>query len=216
MDPNCLTRMTHPLTPLPQFVRMASVKAQFLWQLDADIALTNFSFPQFFSAWHCAFDSGPPLISQPVIRQSKQQLWSSNFAFWRSDDYWRRSGRSPIAARIPLVEQQASLLDLNFVRWLLLRVGQRFFATQIALRSDWGLDIIWCGAADEYTRTQQQPGHASRTSCAIIVEPIDHDDWKDVVKTPEYTAGGSQSEARGTPARRCPWLIPTPPHAPDD
>ena len=69
-----------------RFVRAATRRHKYLWQIDADISFANFDMQRFFSIWMCAFKGGPPTIAQPVVRQSAQHFWPSNLDWWRRID----------------------------------------------------------------------------------------------------------------------------------
>ena len=50
-----------------------------------------------------------------------------------------------------LVEEQVVLIDVRFFFWLAGRIGT-LLKLQSRLKSDWGLDKVWCGAAAVYAK----------------------------------------------------------------
>ena len=81
-----------------------------------------------------------------------------------------------------LVEQHAPLLDAAFFEWLAgASSGSRgvalreLAALQDAAGSDWGLDMLWCGAARAYAFETAVDAGALRTPCALLLGvAIDH------------------------------------------
>lgn len=123
------------LPVLPDFERV--------FLIDEDISLQNFDFEKYLKIWNCGFfPNKPPLITQPVIAESTQ-----DFVFVNAD-YWRGTG--VIAAGSGYVEQQAPFFDAVFLEWFVRFVLVYTIEKVLSVGADWGMDHIWCGAAQAY------------------------------------------------------------------
>ena len=162
---------------------------EYVWLADDDISFVGFDVAGFF-ALHA--EVGAPLISAPLIsassgRATQKPEFLSNRAQWaaalhRSD--------TPRAVPCALIEQQAPLLDAAFFEWL---AGASSGSRGVALRelaelqdaagSDWGLDMLWCGAARAYAFETAVDANALRTPCALILGvTIDHQNNRTIAK----------------------------------
>ena len=158
---------------LPLLTTSSSSSIDAVWMLDGDLSLApSFRLPRFFRLWRCAFEGGPPLVSQPTIRASRrrthsQPFWPHNHENWRGDTAMG-------AFAMPFVEQQAPLFDAAYFVWWAEAAGRIVAAVNSVYASDWGADQTWCALGRSYLeRVIKQP---NRTACALIVEGIDHDD----------------------------------------
>ena len=148
---------------------------EYVWMVDEDIAFhANFDYPEFWSRHQHEYPDGPPLLSQPTIRQNTQ-----------SDRFIFNANTYPCETRVAVttqVEQQTPLFDAKFWLWLEPRLTT-LKNKQVELGSDWITDQSWCNAAARYDPT--------RTACGVITTPIDHADkrtigWdkgRDTIKT---------------------------------
>ena len=162
-----------------------------LWLVDADISFTHFAMDRFYCAWRCAFRGGSPLLAQPVVRQPTQDFWPFRADSWRVGKLssWR-------ALRLPFLEQQVTVADPGFMTWFVRALEERSFGGEsfidryMSLRTDWGVDGTWCGAAREYA--DRVLNQTERVDCALIIEPIDHVDYGTIKKDMEFWDGGQK------------------------
>jgi len=140
------------------------------------MSLRGFDFPVFFDIMNCAFSPrAPPLIMQPLIAGVKE----NTFPFLKAAN-WANS--SALSVYTDFVEQQAPLLDTSFFGWFILSVLEKVGELRqkiLSTKSDWGHDLIWCGAAREYQLVSIE--RAPRTllgpsACALVVygTPVTH------------------------------------------
>jgi len=150
-----------------------------VWLMDADVALAHFSLHDYYSVWRDAFDHGPPLISQPVVRQNTQSLALSNHKTWTEASML--GGLSASAVLTRFVECQMPLMDVGLFAWMMEKmVEYGHLQSYVELRTSWGTNEIWCGLAQRYaTEVLHTP---ARPTCAIIAVPIDHEDSKTTPK----------------------------------
>lgn len=152
-----------------------------VWTLDADLSFHGFDLPEFLRRWRCTFRAGPPVISQPLIRQNTQ-VWPFNHKTYTAATCEHLSKRvgspSPrcvfsqtLALRIAFIEGQSALVDARFLAWLFeLRLIRKVLDLQLHLGVEWGIDSIWCAAAAEWA--------PQRTPCAVLTVPLDHDNTR--------------------------------------
>eukprot|EP01035_Chromulina_nebulosa_P024822 gene24822-32326_t len=114
-----------------------------VWLMDEDISIVGFNFRSYFGIWDCAFDpaSPPPVISQPLISGNKYQPPFSK-------DGWAMYNNSVVAIRTAWVEQQSPILDARFFAWFIENIISPMKDDFIEIKSDFGYDQAWCGAAE--------------------------------------------------------------------
>ena len=180
-----------------------------LWMPDADVAFTTDGVSAFLARWACAFDAGPPLVSQPAMhgdvgRTARAQIyWHLNYA-----REWQPQGRvaavGALATHVAYVEQQAPLLDRRFFSWFADTVGDSLAAMQLSAGSDLSTDQLWCKAAGHYA---QQVG-VLQPSCAVIPIPFRHRDRVTIKQNARFWRGSHS--VRVAAAQRWPqyWLDP--------
>lgn len=125
----------------------------------------------------------PPLASaartQWLKRRDDEQQRSG--CFWR-----RRWGPEPTALRISFIENQAALVDAQFLRWFFgLELVAEFARLQLRYGVEWGPDSVWCRAAEWWLAAQ----NVSRTPCAVLMVPIEHANTKSLADS----KGGSHA-----------------------
>ena len=175
-----------------RFLVAAAEQHSALWLIDADVSFATFDMAAFVRGWHCAFDSGPPLIAQPVSRQNAQEYWTSNLNAYQTGGVLGAVYGEVVGLKSPYVEIQAPLIDAAFLHWLYGQLGGfAFVAKQMELGTDWGLDVIWCGAAKDYARTRR----LHRTPCGVLAVPFDHDDDRVIEKSFEFEQRGLSMHA---------------------
>jgi len=171
----------HPKLMFQQQLAPLSFAYDYVWLLDEDISLVGFQFSEFWQ-FHQSFPHGPPMIAQPLIAGNTQiSKYMVNAEQWE--------GHSYMAAEVTLVEQQAPLLSSEFFRFFVNR-SREIIIKQRQMRSSWGHDEVWCGAAFLYLRdTLKKP---RRTACAIIMRPVTHDNAHTTRKDSHYINRGTK------------------------
>jgi hypothetical protein len=94
---------------------------------------------------------------------------------WDTDHY---GGISPI--EVPILEQYFVLFQGDFAHWFFSRVLTDEFVSQ---SSDWGPDLIWCGAANEY--------RPSQVSCSLVPVVSLHEDSRQIETNDEFMKKGA-------------------------
>ena len=159
-----------------------------VWMPDADIAFTADGVAAALLRWACAFESGPPLISQPAIHGDvgrtgrSQQFWHLNYGLeWQPEG--RLAAASALACHVPYVEQQAPLFDARFFEWFVNVVGRPLASMQRTHGTDMGTDQLWCRAATHFARRQASGSGSGadngrrqqeRPGCAVLPVPFRH------------------------------------------
>lgn len=166
-------------------------RREYVWLADDDISFVGLDVAGYF-ALHASV--GAPLISAPLISArlsrggaTQKPEFLSNRRQWAAA--LRRPAR-PRAVPCALVEQHAPLLDAAFFEWLAgASSGSRgvalreLAALQDAAGSDWGLDMLWCGAARAYAFETAVDAGALRTPCALLLGvAIDHQNSRTIAK----------------------------------
>ena len=97
-----------------------------------------------------------------------------------------------------IIEQQTSVIDADFFVWFYSsETMTEMIKIQAAMRSCWGLEHIWCGAARAYRdiiyKDQIQNWEHDqmfRPPCAIIMTPINHVNTMSIAKGEAFRAKG--------------------------
>lgn len=127
--------------------------------MDEDISLVGFNISTFTAMWDCSFGSTPPLIVQPLIVESKQNMQYVNAKGWENDtDVW--------ASEVGYIEQQVPLIDSIFFEWFVRRVLSITFKASVKHGVDWH-DRTWCNAAKTYS-TMVLGQESSTVVCAVF------------------------------------------------
>ena len=172
----------HMVYTLP-IVRNSTYQA--VWFLDEDLELDSLNTSAFLDRWLCAFPGGPPLVAQPTITPSTQAFWPLNHKTWHG-----HAAKMPLATTVHFVEQQSPIFDAEFWVWFMDMFGSAIASIMDYASGNAGADVIWCGAALSY-RTLSMPDGAlpqknERPACAVIMEPIFHNDTNSIKKSIYY------------------------------
>lgn len=153
---------------------------EYIWLLDNDISLRRFRMDRFLQSWSCSFPSGRPLIAQPVVLQNTQYFWPFNWKTWQDV-----ATDTMVARPISFVEVQMPLVDGLFFRQFARGVGYHISERGARVNTDWGIDFVWCRAAQQY--------EASRQACAVVPTPISHENAQTYSKGKGYALIGKQT-----------------------
>lgn len=152
--------------------------------LDGDIDLHR---PSFDLGDFAAASAGATL-TQPVVDVAvPTYLWGSQWFRPLNAIYWQsRRTAGLVRCAVPIVEQQVFLADAPFMQWFLDRPElQGIYDNQLLTPTDWGHDLLWCGAAREY--------NASAVPCAVVVTAeVYHLNTKTISKTEGYMQAGAR------------------------
>lgn len=174
------TSVTCPYCPKLQFqLGFVDIVApyDYVWLADDDIGFDRMNYARFWSAHQAA---GSPLIAQGTVRQSTQ-----GGVFYVNAHQWSACSNASTHVHGRQIEQQAPVVDTGFFAWLFPDL-EVLAAREQLLGSDWGHDLIWCGAAQIYIDTVLP---APRPTCAVILESYDHWDYKTTKKNKKYRNG---------------------------
>lgn len=173
------TQSTRTFVPKPlmyQILKPLLGDYERVWMLDADISLQDFKFDDFFSVVRCL----GALVSQPLITGNSQSIpvlnrdfWDDEFPKWPQGFLFDPKRGRPIAVRYRYIEQQVPVFDAAFFAWFIDRaVAPLSESYKAMLETDWGLDDIWCRAAQEYAVVTKT---ASNAPCGIVLStPLNH------------------------------------------
>ena len=116
-----------------------------MWLADDDMSFATFDYTRFWSRLLQGFPHGPPLISQPTIRQSTQwRHHQVNHNQWLSPVFKNHApSAAAFVAEATYVEQQVPLIDTQFWFWLTKWI-EPLHAAQIKLSTPMGLDGVRC------------------------------------------------------------------------
>lgn len=165
-----------------QVIGILSSYKYVLWTLfmDADISLDT---PRFDASRFLSFGT-TFTISQPLIETKDSK---SNGQFFRplNYNYWTGKNKSLHYCSVGWVEQQVTLLDITFYKWFLAQWQTRaLFHWQFLHKSDWGFDLLWCRAAQEFG--------SKRDSCGVVLEDAAmHDNTHMISKNRAFLQDGS-------------------------
>mmetsp|Transcript_26787 Transcript_26787/g.36899 ORF Transcript_26787/g.36899 Transcript_26787/m.36899 type:complete len:310 (+) Transcript_26787:205-1134(+) len=162
--------------------------------VDEDVSLQDFDITTFLHRVGCSFGAnGPPLIAQPLVRESTFSFTFLNYDAWKSDhqnftlrrysvannthrlmmingsmtsvhrgDFYNSVNDSyllskailtpstVVASEVLIIESLATLVDSQFLDWLIRRVLSHTYDLSLRLGVDWGLSRLWCTAAQAY------------------------------------------------------------------
>jgi len=166
----------------------------FFWFLDEDISFRGFELLAFIHRWACAAGAaGPPVVASPTLREapSRKQHFSSQVWTHAASTYRLCLGgelggsygadacflRAALALRSDWLEQWGALVDAKFLAWFLQQpTAKRIRAAQLRHNSDFGMDVTWCGAAEEWLALTAGGRVTPRPSCVVVTVPVTHDD----------------------------------------
>jgi len=158
----------------------------YVWLADSDILFHQFDYAQFWRSHQHSFPRGPPLIAQPLIRQStKTRKFGFNMAQWSKA---LGANYTQYVATNVYAEQQTPFFQAKFLLWLLDRLGP-LVDKQVQLRNDWGAGVLWCGAAAHYI-AKSDGNDRNHTSCGLVLVAVDHADSKTISQGQEFIKAG--------------------------
>lgn len=140
------------------------------------------------------------LLAAPFYETMEELLYHSNFlektlsnfqnaaVFNRFDD---RSFMMNSAIQTMAIEQGFALLSTNFSIWYFSQVLTDEFLGQV---TDWGPDMMWCGAAHSYHMSQM--GNYSSSVCSLIPLNILHANTKQLQSDKSYSRLGRKTMRR--------------------
>lgn len=139
-------------SPFPRFVPKALMyplivhllpRFRWVWFLDQDISLDGFNSSKLLDFLVNKLQKQNPLIMQPCLHENTQ--WVPTF----SSNYWyHRDGRSKhkdaVGGRVGFIEQQMPIFETIFFSWYLNYVIFPLQNVTTILRSNWGIESLWC------------------------------------------------------------------------
>ena len=166
----------------------------FFWFLDEDISFRGFELLAFIHRWACAAGAaGPPVVASPTLREApsqkqhfSSQVWSHAASTYRLCLGGELGGsygadacflRAALALRSDWIEQWGALVDGRFLVWFLQQPTAKWIReAQLRHNSDSGMDVTWCGAAEEWLALTAGGRVTPRPSCVVVTVPVTHDD----------------------------------------
>lgn len=153
-----------------------------IWLLDSDISFgAPANMPVLFEAWRCGSSAKfPPIISQPSIINREGE--SQSVKFLNHKPHLINLGLSVI--KTEHCEIQAPIVATKFLSWLLTELIEPHIEPNPEFSlTDWGIDFMWCRAADFFQRSSNTHSSSMPTdgpevnpslSCALIPHPVVH------------------------------------------
>ena len=142
---------------------------QYFWLLDSDIQLEEFPFCKYWEIIHCVFQL-PPLVSQPLIKPSTQFYSYLNRAHW--DAHMKNLTSPYIASEGSFVEIQAPFIKAKFFEWFIVSFLMPAIPMLQIMGSAWGIDFLFCSAAEVYMKHMLQLSVLPNKPCGIAIDDI--------------------------------------------
>ena len=126
---------------------------RWVWFLDQDISFQGFRVDKLLAILQKNYPGKlKPLIMQPTLHQSTE--WNPVF----SKHYWyypngNEKFQGARGGQVRFIEQQMPIFRSNFLSWYLDSVIIPLENITRALRSNWGIENLWCKAAEVFTST---------------------------------------------------------------
>ena len=98
--------------------------------------------------------------------------------------WWSENLPEVLAVRLPFVEQSFAMMDAQFAEWYFKQIltdVHMFYldkSTLIPRQSDFGPDVLWCGAAAEWLRTKRR--RSLEHPCVVVTLPMKHGDDRQI------------------------------------
>lgn len=140
---------------------------------DSDIALSGFPWQTFFGASKNAVVAGA--LRQIKHGADRRQWFQFQDGYTWKKEYARQFSNVQ-SHSVPFLEQFFVVMDGAFARWFFHRILTDAFLIHedgSPVRSNWGPDTIWCGAAAEWTQ--------DRTPCLLVPVIATHRDTRQVI-----------------------------------
>jgi len=145
-----------------------------IWLLDADIDITNVNLDEFQLFLKTEItDEVTPYVSQPTIRgrTAYQFLKHENIYGTHSDQFMLTS---------TFVEQMCPIIDSVFFAWFIRNLIVPLVGYIYSLRSDWGMDVVWCNAALFYHQSRFNSSNSFKPCAIYIPGYVIHEDTKEL------------------------------------
>ena len=149
--------------------------------LDSDMDLMGFAIPEYFELVANYVIGGTvhqnvdEMLSKNYDKASRQWFKIFNGAWWQNH------APDVLMFETKFVEQAFVLMDARFAQWFFTRILSEkhlFFTDKAGIKrqrqSDFGPDLLWCGAAEEWLQTQHSVWWSK--PCAVSTFPIYHTD----------------------------------------
>lgn len=149
--------------------------------LDSDMDLIGFAIPEYFEIVANYVIGGTvhqnvnELLSKNYDKASRQ--WFKIF----NGVWWQNNAPDVLRFETKFVEQAFVLMDARFAQWFYTRIlteKHLFYIDKAGIKrqreSDFGPDLLWCGAAAEWLQTQLAVWWSK--PCAVSTFPIHHTD----------------------------------------
>jgi hypothetical protein len=152
---------------------------EYIWVLDGDMSFEGMNLTTFKAIHQCAFEY-PPYISQALINIPSQ------FYRYLIKRHWEQKGDT-LASTVGFIEIQAPFLHARFFEWYIMSFIIPLLPAMHILGADWGLDELFCTAAQEYMRTPplHHEVNGNTPACAVITAnmSLHHEDSADIRKS---------------------------------
>jgi len=156
-----------------------------LMLLDSDIAMKGFPIHDFFQRIHHGIVGGAlrKSVKDGLLTNAelKPRHW---FAMFSAGDWIQFMDAEVL--ELPFIEMYFAVLDAKFAHWFFLQIlsdkyfhrlksWRHLYSTE-ALESDFGPDIMWCGAAADWTKLTL----SSKRPCLLALLTLEHTDDRQI------------------------------------
>lgn len=183
-------------TLFDRFVRSRAAMYEFVMFFDDDMQLSGFPWSTLVKE---SFATPTNIVGIPRESEFSNTVYKipeyeksvsrdyfvvSNGDFWREmgsnhNHRWSKWQTTPLNPNnVQFIEQGLTLFRTDFLRWYFKQV-EPLIRRMHTSRSDWGIDVMWCAAASEYSRIYK---FANRTSCRMFGFPVWHYDTGSLTK----------------------------------
>jgi len=153
--------------------------------LDSDISMVGFPVHDFFELTNDGVVGGAlrKSVKDGLLTNSKVEA-RQHFAMFSAPDWIQYMDAEVL--ELPFIEMFFAVFDAKCARWFFLQiltdeyfhgaVWTNFYQTE-ALESDFGPDLMWCGAAAEWTKLTL----SSKRPCLLALVTLEHIDDRQIV-----------------------------------
>ena len=165
-----------------------AISYDYILMKDSDIDLSGFEWDTFMNLKKDSIIAGPfhdntdgLLYRQRFAKHTGAiSLQNGNiFNKYNSDGFI-----NPQSIETMFLEMFFVLMRTDFAIWFFQQIFTEEFLNQ---NSDWGVDYMWCGAANDFNQINM---NRYSSSCSLVSVNIKHDDNREILKNQKYFAEG--------------------------
>eukprot|EP01084_Bolivina_argentea_P318872 553092_1 len=159
----------------PNHIIFDNIQFDYIWLIDDDLLLNLFNFNSFIHLSYSLHSS----ISQPAIMSKCSECYRTN---WPMGKWNKNNVKNGLIAKTANIEMQAPLFTFDTYKIVYPLMYEIFKVNNTDLTlTNWGIDIIWCGAAKMLIGND----------CIVVYyTPIIHLDYHNIAKSSKFIQEG--------------------------